>query len=328
MRNKADSLTDYSDNMTNKERYIEWANQQEYVPISMMPWWLDAVCAGQEWDALLAEDESGEIAGAMPYLIRKRAWVKYIVMPPISRTGGIWVTPEVTADKWKTAEVCRQIKEQMDTMGLAYYYQQYLPGSLCVDAMRALGFKTRERVTYRMDDLSNLDAIIGSFSKAKRRQLQKALSLHADRTMEVEDFYRFMLHCAATRKRKCRFSREFVLVLERKARRLGQCEILSICNADGQPYAAALLVWDKSHLYYLLPVSDAAFQESGAEALLILEAMKMAREKHLLFDLNGSMDRNIANQYKQFGATPVKYFSVERTYKWWAFPIRWFHNEK
>lgn len=301
--------------MTNKERYIEWVGQQDYVPISMMPWWLDAVCAGKEWDALLAEDEDGKIAGAMPYLLRKRLWYKYIVMPQLSQVGGIWVTSEVTADKWKTAEVCRQLKEQMDTMGLAYYYQQYLPGSLCVDAMRALGFKTKERVTYRVEDLSNLDAVINSFSKNKKRQLQKALSLHVERKMEVEDFYRFMAKCLHTRKRQCSFSREFLLVLERKARRLGQCEIISICNADGQPYAAAFLVWDAHYLYFLVPTYDPIYRESGASALLVLEAMKLAREKHVLFDFEGSMERGIANHYKQFGSSPVKYFSVERYYK-------------
>ena len=301
--------------MTNKERYIEWVGQQDYVPLSMMPWWLDAVCAGKEWDALLAEDENGQIAGAMPYLLRKRAWFKYIVMPQLSQVGGIWVTSEMTADKWKTAEVCRQLKEQMDTMGLAYYYQQYLPGSLCVDAMRALGFKTIERVTYRMEDLSNLDAVINSFSKNKKRQLQKALSLHVERKMEVEDFYRFMTKCLHTRKRQCSFSREFLLVLERKAHRLGQCEIISICNADGKPYAAAFLVWDAHYLYFLIPTYDPIYRESGASALLVLEAMKLAREKHVLFDFEGSMERGIANHYKQFGSTPVKYFSVERYYK-------------
>ena len=301
--------------MTNKERYIEWVGQQDYVPISMMPWWLDAVCAGKEWDALLAEDEDGKIAGAMPYLLRKRAWFKYIVMPQLSQVGGIWVTSEVTADKWKTAEVCRQLKEQMDTMGLAYYYQQYLPGSLCVDAMRALGFKTKERVTYRVEDLSNLDAVINSFSKNKKRQLQKALSLHVERKMEVEDFYRFMAKCLHTRKRQCSFSREFLLVLERKARRLGQCEIISICNADGQPYAAAFLVWDAHYLYFLVPTYDPIYRESGASALLVLEAMKLARETHVLFDFEGSTERGIANHYKQFGSSPVRYFSVERYYK-------------
>ena len=301
--------------MTNKERYTEWVAEQEYVPLFMMPWWMDAVCAGKEWDVLFAEDSEGNIVGAMPYLIRKRAWFRYIIMPQMSQIGGIWVTAEITADRWKTAEVCRQIVEQLDAMKIAYYYQQYLPGSLCVDAMRALGFKTKERVTYRMEDLSDLDKVINSFSKNKRRQLQKALSLSASRSMEVEDFYRFHEHCMKARKRKLMYSREFLLVLERKARRLGQCEILSINNADGVPYAAAFLVWDNTYLYYLIPALDHAFNESGAGALLALEAMKIAREKHLLFDFEGSMDRGIAKHYKQFGSTPVTYFSIEKYYK-------------
>ena len=176
--------------MTNKERYTEWAEQQDFLPIFMMPWCLEAVCAGKQWDVILVEND-GQIMGALPYLLRKRAWYKYIIMPQETQIGGIWVTPEVTGDKWRTAEVCRQIKEQLDSMGLAYYYQQYAPGSLCVEPMQGLGFKTRERVTYRVEDLSDLDALIDSFSKNKKRQLLTALSLHAERTMDVEDFYKF-----------------------------------------------------------------------------------------------------------------------------------------
>jgi hypothetical protein len=203
----------------------------------------------------------------------------------------------------------------MDQMGLAYYYQQYLPGSLCVDAMRGLGFKTKERVTYRVEDLSDLDALLASFSKNKKRQLQKALSLHIERGMEIEDFYRFHSHCLASRKRKINYSREFLLVLERKAKRLGQCEILSVCNADGQVYAAAFLVWDKHYMYYLIPAYDPAFGDSGAGALLVLEAMKLAREKQVRFDFEGSMERGTAKHYKQFGSTPTTYYSVEKYYK-------------
>ena len=301
--------------MTNKERYIAWTNEQEYIPITMMPWWLDAVCAGKEWDAIIATDADDNIQGAMPYLLRKRARLKYILMPQMSHIGGIWVSPEVTADRWKTAEVCRQIKEQMDQMGLAYYYQQYLPGSLCVEAMRALGFKTKERVTFRVDDLSDMDALIASFSKNKQRQLKKAASLHAERTMDVEDFYRFHTACLAARKRHISYTREFLLVLERKARRAKQCQILSVCNSEGQPYAAAFLVWDKHYLYYLIPTYDPAFSDSGAGARLVLEAMKLAKEKGVRFDFEGSMEKGTAEHYRQFGSVETKYFAVEKYYK-------------
>ena len=310
--------------MTNKERYSQWAAAQEYVPLFMMPWWLDAVCAGAEWDALLAEDSEGNILGAMPYLLRKRAWFKYIIMPQQTPIGGIWVTPEVTADKWKTAEVCRQIKEQLDRMGLVYYYQQFLPGSLCVDALKALGCKTKEHITYRLDDLSDLNKLIESFSKNKRRELQKSLSLHAERSMDIEDFYRFYTQCMSERKHKVHFSREFLLVLERKAKRLNQCEIISIHDADGHVHAAAFLVWDANYMYYLIPTYSPIYADSGAGALLVLEAIKRAREKHIRFEFAGSFSKASAKHYKQFNAAPTKFYSVEKSYRWWSFLISWF----
>ena len=310
--------------MTNKERYSQWAAAQEYVPLFMMPWWLDAVCAGAEWDALLAEDSEGNILGAMPYLLRKRAWFKYIIMPKQTPIGGIWVTPEVTADKWKTAEVCRQIKEQLDRMGLVYYYQQFLPGSLCVDALKALGCKTKEHMTYRLDDLSDLNKLIESFSKNKRRELQKSLSLHAERSMDIEDFYRFYTQCMSERKHKVHFSREFLLVLERKAKRLNQCEIISIHDADGHVHAAAFLVWDANYMYYLIPTYSPTYADSGAGALLVLEAVKRAREKHIRFEFAGSFSKASVKHYKQFNAAPTKFYSVEKSYRWWSFLISWF----
>lgn len=300
--------------MTNKERYAEWVAKQEYVPISMMPWWLDSVCAGKEWNVLFAEDENNNILGAMPYLLCKRAWFKYISMPPLSQTAGIWVTAEVTSDRWKTAEVCRQFKEQLDAMSLTYYYQQYLPGSLCVDAMRGLGFKIKEHVTYCVNDLSDMDVLLKSFSKEKHRLLQKSSTLHVEHVMEIEDFCRFYAQCQKTDRHLPRYSREFLVVLERKARRLHQCEIMSICNAEGVPYAAALLLWDKRSLYYIIPASDIIFNESGAAVLLVLEAMKLAREKHVHFDFYHT-DHHAAKDFMQYGTVPVRFYSVERSYK-------------
>jgi hypothetical protein len=68
-------------------------------------------------------------------------------------------------------------------------------------------------------------------------------------------------------------------------------------------------------MYYLIPTFDPAFKESGASSLLVLEAMKLAREKHVHFDFEGSMDKGIANHYQQFGSTPTTYYAVEKFYK-------------
>ena len=288
----------------------------------MTDWWMDAVCAGKEWDVLLSIDKNGAIQAALPYLIRKRAWMRYIVMPQQTQIGGIWLAQNVLSDNDRVATICQDFTQQLASLGLSYYYQHFPINSPAVQHMQALGFKTKERVTYRIEDLSNLDQVINAFSKNKKRQLQKALSLHADTNMSVEDFYRFHTQCLQEQGKLISYSREFLLVLERKTSRLQRSQILSICNADNEVLAAVFLVWDKHSMYYLIPCYAPAYKDSGASALLVLEAIKLARQKGVSFDFEGSMIRGVANHYKQFGSTRTLYYGVEKYYKWYF----WFAN--
>ena len=309
--------------MTNKELYREFCLRTSDLPIFMQDWWLDAVCAGKQWDVLLSFNKNGEIQAAMPYLLRKRAWMKYIVMPQQTQIGGIWISDVALPDNVdRLTEICQDFTRQLAELGLSYYYQHYPIGSQAPQHMQALGFNIKERVTYRIEDLSNLDQVINAFSKNKKRQLQKALALHADTSMNIEDFYRFHTQCLQAQGKQISYSREFLLVLHRKTSRLQQSQILSICNADNEVLAAAFLVWDRHNMYYLIPCYDLKYKDSGASALLALEAIKLARQQGVAFDFEGSMIRGVANHYKQFGSTRTIYYSVEKYYKWYF----WFAN--
>jgi lipid II:glycine glycyltransferase (peptidoglycan interpeptide bridge formation enzyme) len=140
--------------------------------------------------------------------------------------------------------------------------------------------------------------------------------------MGIEEFYRFHVQCLREQSKQISYSREFLLVLNRKTQRLGQSQILSIRNADNEVLAAAYLVWDKHSMYYLIPCYDLKYKDSGASALLVLEAIKLARQKGVSFDFEGSMIKGVANHYKQFGSTQTIYYSVEKYYKWYF----WFAN--
>ena len=70
-------------------------------------------------------------------------------------------------------------------------------------------------------------------------------------------------------------------------------------------------------MYYLIPCYREQYKDSGASALLVLEAIKLAREKGVAFDFEGSMIRGIAQHYKQFGSIATTYYSVERYYRWY-----------
>ena len=47
--------------MTKKELYAEWVRGQEKLPVFFEPWWLDAVCAGREWDVIIVESRKSKV---------------------------------------------------------------------------------------------------------------------------------------------------------------------------------------------------------------------------------------------------------------------------
>jgi CelD/BcsL family acetyltransferase involved in cellulose biosynthesis len=303
--------------MTPKEQYRIFCQSESSLPIFMQDWWMDAVCAGKQWDVLLSHDANGDIRAAMPYLLCKRAGMRYILMPPMTQIGGLWIRTDIQNDSKQVQRICQDIANQLQELKLTYYYQQFPSSSSAVTAFAQMGFNTSERITYRIEDLSDTDALIASFSKNKKRQLQKAQSLHADHTLNAEDFYRFHSHCMQEQGKHINYTREFLLVLDRKTNRLNQSKYIAIRNSNNDLLAAAFLVWDQHHLYYLIPCYSNQYKDSGAGALLVLETIKLAQKLGLAFDFEGSMDSGIANHYKQFGSTPTCYYSVEKYYKWW-----------
>ena len=315
--------------MTNKERYSYFCAQTPDLPIFMQDWWMDAVCAGKQWDVLLYDNAEEQICAVMPYLLRHRAWMHYILMPQMTQIGGLWIRKDVPQDQVQL--ICQEFSSQLQSLKLAYYYQHFPLGSPAVEAFKQLGFKTKERITYRIEDLSDLDGVIASFSKNKKRQLQKALSLHVDYLLTAEEFYRFHVQCMKEQEKTISYTREFLLVLERKTNRHKRSQFIAIRNADNVLLAAAFLVWDNRSMYYLIPCYSSLYKDSGASALLVLESIKFAREKEVTFDFEGSMIKGVANHYKQFGTTRTIYYSVEKYYHWWfwfANAYNWFRERK
>lgn len=303
--------------MTPTEQYRNLCKTDTSIPIFMQDWWMDAVCAGKCWDVLLCYDSNGQIGAAMPYLLRRRIGQSYIVMPQMTQIGGLWIRTDLQQDSAQVQTICQNIAQQLQALDLAYYYQQFPIHSSAVEELSQQGFSIQERVTYRIEDVNDMDALVASFSKNKKRQLQKAQALHADLTLNPEDFYRFHVQCLQQQGKQINYVREFLLVLERKTTRLNCGQIIAIRNAEDELLAAAYVVWDAHSMYYLIPCYSEQYKDSGAGALLVLEAIKLAHKKGLAFDFEGSMISGVANHYKQFGSTATTYYSVEKYYKWW-----------
>lgn len=298
--------------MTNKERYSEWA-EATTLPLTMQPWWMDAVCAGKHWDVLLATNSDGQIIGALPYLIQKHLGLSYIAMPEMTMTNGIWLDPAITEDRWQIAEACKQLSEQLQAMRLGYYYQLYPIGSRAAQAMAGLGFRLRKGQTWRIEYPDETEKLISHFSKTRQRLLQRAQTLQTDHHIDGEDFYRFHAQCMREQRKRITYTREFLLVLERKLSRRNQCRFIAIRDGEQRLHAAAFVVWDEHTLYYYITSQNPTFRNSGADITLTLEAIKLARELHLAFEWR-DVPFNALQLSREYGATPTTYHSVERCY--------------
>ena len=154
-----------------KDEYRIWCRTAAGLPIFMKDWWLDAVCMGKEWEAILLP--SGAM---MPYLERKRWGMRFTLMPQHTQIAGYVGDSDSPSD----------IAKAIDALGLAYYYQKYPINQSWVQDLRAFGFTVKEMITYRITDLSDEKALIRSTTENKRKKTKKDAHLKKDESKNTQ----------------------------------------------------------------------------------------------------------------------------------------------
>lgn len=284
-----------------KDAYRKWAETAEGLPLFMRTWWMDAVCAGKEWDAVRH----------MPYLLRRRMGLRYILMPQQTQIGGYYIDRKETTD---AALVAAEIDAHLMGLGLAYYYQHFPIDSPIPYELAKMGYTVRERVTYRIENMQDMDAVRRGYSENKRRQLKKASVLTCDMDMEAAAFYRFHERSLKAQGKQISYTWKFFDGLYAACAEHGAGQVVRVSDKEGNTHAAAFVVYDREACYFLIPAYDPQYGKSGAGALLVDACIRFAREHSRVFDFEGSMIPGVANHYRQFGSVARTYCSVERVY--------------
>lgn len=258
----------------------------------MQDWWMDAVCVGKQW----------EVIAGMPCLVRRRMGLRYVLMPQQTQIGGGF-----------SGQTAEQVSQALDKAHLAYYYQHYPIGSTLPKELRQYGFTIREHITYRIDDLSDINAIQKRFSENKRRQIRKAAGLKLTE-MTGDAFYSFHKECLRLQGKQISYSADFFQSLHNACTSHKASHIVALADEEGGIHAAAYLVYDPHTCYYLIPCYHPNYKDSGAGARLVLESILFASEHSRSFDFEGSMIPGVANHYRQFGSTPNIFYEVEKIY--------------
>lgn len=272
------------------------------------PWWLDAV-APDAWDEVVVDGDAGPVA-RWRFARRRRRGLTQIGAPALSPYLG----PEVARGDGKRAtRLSRDHDLKAELIGALPRYDVLLAGSPPDDLNHLpfgwAGFEVRPRVTYELRDLHDLDARWKDCGESTRRAIRKAEKrLHVGSRADADDLHRMM---RATFGRQGLDAPVDEALLDRvvgASTERGRGMTLSAVDDDGRLHGAVLLVWDDDRAYYLGGGADPELRSSGAQSLLLWEAVKHAATTSETFDFEGSMVPGIERFFRGFGAHQQVWF--------------------
>lgn len=291
--------------MDNKTKYSEWAEAQQ-LPVFMQTWWLEGACAGKDWDVLLAEDAAGRVQAAMPYQVSKHWWQRYVSMPIDTHYAGIWYDASLTAQDRDGAT--KSIQEQIETLGISLFSQRVTPGQEVSPLWQSAGYRLQKRVTYLLQDTTDLEKVRADFSRSKRHKLEKTEGMRVSDNMSGEAFYRYHRATLEQKHRRIWYTREFLLVMAEKAIDRDKGRFLQVTDKAGEVLAASFVVWDDRYVYVLFTAFDHDLQDCGAREQLVWEMITLAHRLGLGVDFLSGRD-----YLKAYGAKRTEYVALKRS---------------
>lgn len=273
------------------------------------PWWLDIVAPGQWGEAVVKEGD--EVVARLPYVCKKG----HITMPPLTQTLGPWMKSEYrqfqpgNTQLSKQKELISALLEQLPPhMGFSMTFDS---ANDYILPYRWLGYRYEPTFSYRLGDLSDPDALYANFNKTAKKNIKAA----RNKTTLVEQPTAGMLldlldKTFQAQGRKWPHDREMTRCIIETAAENGHGKLIAAQDAEGNIHSGAFLLYDENVCYYLLGGSDSAFRSSGAQSLVLWEAIRFAACVSKAFDFEGSNVEGIENFFRQFGGDRVINYAV------------------
>lgn len=280
-------------------------------PVFLQPWWLEAVAPGRHEYVLVRRGE--EIACAMP-LVRDEAAGHNLVMPKLTQVLGPWLRPSSAANTRKLASetslLCELVESLPDFRSFRQNFHFQITNWL---PFYWAGFRQTTRYTYVLPELTDLDRVWGNLAGNTRTDIRKAAkSIEVSQTDDLDLFLEINARTFQRQGKSLPYSREYVGRIDDCLERRNARVILVARDRAGRPHAVLYLIWNEHSAYYLMGGADPDLRSSGAQKLLLWEAIRFAAGVTASFDFEGSMIRGVEASFRSFGAEQRPYFSINR----------------
>jgi hypothetical protein len=283
-------------------------------PFYYQPWWLEVVSPGNCGYAVVRR--SREIAAVMPF-VKQRYGLRQVAlgMPQMTQTLGPWLRQSESEYDRPWAEQTELMMDLIDALPPHSYFRQnfhytitnWLP-------FHWKGFTQTTGYTYVLQDLSDLDAIWSNFDPDVRWNIGKAQrQVCVIDNLDVKTFNEVRLKSFQRQGIQSVWPLPFIAQVNEACRTHNAGKMFFAVDAGERIHAVAYIMWNSYAAYYVLGGGDPALRDSGANFLLVWEAIRFARDVARTFDFEmDAPEEGIEHFCRLFGGTLMPYYRVTR----------------
>jgi hypothetical protein len=267
------------------------------------PWWLEATCGKNGWDAVVRYDKDNHPEAALPYHHTRIRGMAALTTPPFTQ----WVSL-ITArqSEGQSGLSLLSLLPKTSILDLSVKPDTSMPYQ---DSAFPVGLK----YSFILPPDDSPGNTRSGYSEGLRRNIRQA---EKNYTLEAsEDIIGFLALCRQSYQQQKMHPPAWldkVVPDVFKGLQAHQCGKLMMASTEGKIIAGILTGWDSTTHYYLAGGRTEGETGASAHALLLDHAVHEARGRSAAFDFEGSMHPGIATFFQSFGAIPSAYWHIRK----------------
>lgn len=270
------------------------------------PWWLDIVAPGQ-WYEVFVKDNKENIIARMAYVSDG----KKIFMPKMTQNLGIWMDESLKGNYGRQKEVIYKLMSQIPEHKSVNH--SLSPNNEYILPFGWLGFSYIPSFSYRLIDITDIDAIYSGLNKTAKKNIKYARNkVEIFEELNFDNLWHLQNKTYEAQNRKNPLNRDLLEKIVLTCQENGHGKYFEARDDKGHIHSCAYFVYDEKVCYYLIGASDAEFRSSGAQSLILWQGIQFATTHSKIFDFEGSNIEGIENFFRQFGGVCTPLYTIRK----------------
>jgi hypothetical protein len=267
-----------------------------YGAVYAMSWFLDTV--SPDWQLLMADD----YRYVMPLPIKRKYGMKTVLQPIFCQQLGVFSN----ANDKITDSIFEKFLNKIPCKIYA------LQGNAGNKSTNIRGTRFLPRANYVLTEKKYKENFLRNVKKSKKE------NLYLDTDTEWTSFLDMLKKHTEGRPINKKISLADRIFC--KLREHCNIEVWSVKNRDDEMLSAAMFLYWKNRVYYMLPVSSLEGNKCQSMTFLLDNFIDVCVKNNLTLDFEGSSLSGIARYYESTGAIKETYYLIQKPY--WLFNIR------